>query len=167
MTKVLVAFASRHGATAELAQAIGGSLASHGLEVDIRPMGDVDTVYPYDAYVLGGAIYIGAWLTEAREFLSWHRELIRRRPTWLFSSGPIADPDAPGIEPFDPSGLLAETHARDHELFGGRLDRDALNVGERLLSRAVRVPNGDFRDWAAVNAWAESIAGSLSVDVPA
>ena len=87
------------------------------------------------------------------------------RPTWLFSSGPIGDPSAPGVQPFDPSDLLAETHARDHQLFGGRLDRAALNRRERLLSRLVRSSDGDFRDWDSVTSWAAAIAGSLAAGV--
>lgn len=155
--RILVASASRHGATAELARVIGDELASRGFGVDVRAMAEVDTVYPYDAYVLGSAVYLGSWLHEARDFLVWHRELIARRPTWLFSSGPI-----PGAEePFDAEALLAETGACDHHLFGGKLERGSLNRRERVLSRLLRVDDGDFRDWEAVSGWAATIAGSL------
>ena len=88
MTKVLVASASRHGATTEIADAIGDILRAQGLEVDVREMDAVDTVYPYDAYVLGSAVYIGSWLHSARDFIDEHWELLATRPTWLFSSAP-------------------------------------------------------------------------------
>jgi len=162
MTKVLIASASRHGATTEIAEAIGEILAAQGLDVDVKEMEDVDTVYPYDAYVLGSAVYIGSWLHGARNFIDEHRELLATRPTWLFSSGPIGrPPHAAASDSFDAADLVATVHARDHQLFGGRLDKHSLALRERALAGALRVPEGDFREWEAVTAWATGIARSL------
>lgn len=162
MTKVLVATASRHGSTAEIADTIGAILTGNGFLVEIRRMQDVDTLYPYDAYVLGSAVYMGSWLHDAQRFVDEHAELIRTRPTWLFSSGPIGRPphDA-ASESFDSEQLTSETGARDHHLFGGRLDKSQLALRERALASVLRVPSGDYREWDAVAAWATAIARSL------
>ena len=168
MTDVLVAFASKHGATDELAHTIGDVIESSGLSVEIRPMEEIDTLTPYSAYVLGSAVYMGSWLPSARAFVERHRSLIEQRPTWLFSSGPIGTPptlDAEGA--FDASDLLAATHARDHHLFGGKLDPRGLGLGERLISRLVRVPEGDFRDLEIAAAWATAISRAVTAILPA
>lgn len=161
MTRVLVATASRHGATDEIARVIGEVLADTGLEVSVEPMGEVDALAPYDAYVLGSAIYLGRWLREARSFVEEHRELLSTRPTWLFSSGPVGDGRV-GSEPFDPRGLMELAGARDHCLVGGRLDSNMLGLRERAVVKLVHAEDGDHREWDTVAAWATAIARTLN-----
>ena len=162
MTDVLVAFATRHGATEELAQAIAQQLSHSGLSVDVRPMDRVDSLHPYSACVLGSAVYTGAWMPAAREFLERNRRALATKPTWLFSSGPIGDPPADETDAFDATELVAAVHARDHHLFGGKLDRGSLSLRERLLARLVGAQDGDHRDWAIAVAWATAISHSLA-----
>lgn len=163
---VLVASASRHGSTAEIAQAIGEVLGSQGVEVEVKRMEDVDTVMPYDGFVLGSAVYMGNWLRVARDFVEEHGHVIARRPTWLFSSGPIGSPPHPAAsDGFDLTAIVEATHAREHHLFGGRLDKDHLRPLERALTGALHVPGGDYREWDAVAAWATAIARVLKADV--
>jgi menaquinone-dependent protoporphyrinogen oxidase len=160
--KVLVAFASKHGATEEIARSIGEILAGRGLTVEVKRMEEVGTALPYNAFVLGSAIYMGSWLRGARRFVAGHAELLARHPTWLFSSGPIGSPPHPAAaESFNVADLLATTRARDHQLFRGKLDRDELGLAERALTGALRVPSGDYREWDAVTAWATAIARTL------
>jgi menaquinone-dependent protoporphyrinogen oxidase len=160
MTKVLVATASRHGATDEIAQVIGEVLAGTGLDVSVKPMSEVDALAPYDAYVLGSAIYVGKWLSEAQSFVEEHHELLATRPTWLFSSGPAGD----GLtaDPFDPRELVELTGARDHCLVGGRLDSSVLGFRERAVVNLVHAKDGDYREWDTVAAWATAIARTLN-----
>jgi menaquinone-dependent protoporphyrinogen oxidase len=165
---VLVAYESRHGATKEIAEAIGEVLSAQGVEAEVRRMEDVDTVMPYDAFVLGSAIYMGSWMRGAHRFLDEHAEILAIRPTWLFSSGPIGTPPHPAAEDaFDVADLVQRVHAREHHLFGGKLDKHGLGLAERALAGALRVPTGDFRQWDAVAAWATAIARVLHADVPA
>ncbi len=166
MTKVLVASASKHGSTEEIAEAIGDVLRAHGLEVEVRRMEDVYTVFPYDAYVLGSAVYVGGWMRRATRFLEEHGELIATRPTWLFSSGPVGDPPhATAQESFDAVDLVERTHARDHRQFGGKLDKGQLSLGERAAAGLMRVPAGDYREWDAITAWATAIGRTLTADL--
>lgn len=163
MKRVLVAYASRHGSTGDIADAIGAVVADGGLGVAVRKMGEVVTVAAYDALVLGSAVYLDDWLPEAHDFVRRNLEDIVVRPTWLFSSGPVGT--VPAV-PFGGESLLTETEARDHHLFGGKLERSGLSVGERFVARMLRVPAQDDRDWAIVAAWATAIARSLEA-VPA
>ncbi|HZQ80923.1 MAG TPA: flavodoxin domain-containing protein [Gaiellaceae bacterium] len=159
MTNVLVATSSRHGATAQIARAIGEVLTDNGLDVDVLRIEDVRDVTPYDAYVLGSAVYMGRWLPEARAFVEEHRELLATRPAWFFSSGPIGSQPA-GAE-VDTADVDALVHPRDHHVFGGRLALGELTRRERLFARLLRVQDGDYREWHTVTAWATAIARSL------
>lgn len=157
MNKVLVAASSRHGSTDELAHAIGATIAGRGVCVEVRRLEEVESVLPYDALVLGSAVYMDRWLKEARHFVEEHREGISTRPTWLFSSGPIG-----GGTEFDATALVEATRARDHHLFGGRLVKASLGIRERAIAGLVHAEEGDHRDWAAVAAWATAIARTLA-----
>jgi len=161
MTDVLVAFASRHGSTDELAHAIGLELTAAGLSVEVRPMDEVEDLEEYPALVLGSAVYMGSWLPAARAFVERHERQIGERPTWLFSSGPLAEP-VNGVDRFDATRLVGATHARDHHLFGGKLDRGALSRRERVVARLVRAQDGDHRDLPVAAAWATAISRAVT-----
>lgn len=160
--KTLVAAASRHGATQEIAEAIGRVLVSSGIEADVCPYEGVDELAPYDAFVLGSAIYMGRWLESARDFVETHADELSARPTWLFSSGPIGDPPRPAAgDAVQVDSIVAATNAREHRLFAGKLDKSLLGFGERAVAVAFRVAEGDYRDWAEIEAWGHGIAEAL------
>lgn len=160
---VLVAAASRHGATQEIAAAIGRVLAERGIDVEVKSVGNVADPAAFRAFVLGSAVYLGNWLEPARRFVDVHGDVLSTRPTWLFSSGPVGDPPKPRADTaVQLAAIVATTRAREHRLFNGRLDTSLLSFGERALVRAVRASEGDFRDWDAIRAWAEQVAAELS-----
>jgi menaquinone-dependent protoporphyrinogen oxidase len=160
--RILVTAASRHGATAEVATAIGKALTDAGAEVGVKALRGLEGVAGYNAVVLGSGVYMGRWLPEATAFVRRHVVELAARPVWLFSIGPIGSP-TPKPEG-DPAGIVelaASIKARGHRTFAGRLDRGRLGIGEKLVVSAVRSPDGDFRDWEAIGAWAREIAGEL------
>lgn len=159
---VLVVTASKHGSTREIARSIAAQLRARGFAVDMSDPADDPDPGRYDAVVLGSAVYVGRWLADAREFIDRHREALRARPVWLFSSGPLEeDGSEPRGDPFGLPDLMAATGARGHRVFAGRLDMDDLGLGERILTKAVMAREGDFRDWPATWAWADEIADAL------
>lgn len=163
--KVLVSAASKHGATADIAHAIGDALTSAGIVVDVRPPEDVDSVEPYDGVVLGSAVYAGRWLDPMKRLVDREAPALTGKPVWLFSSGPIGDPPKPLEEPADGRDLGMRIHALDHRVFPGRLERRSLGLAERAIIAVVHAPDGDFRTWEPVAAWARSIADSLEATV--
>jgi menaquinone-dependent protoporphyrinogen oxidase len=170
--RVLVAVASRHGATAEIADALARSLAdcpagrAAGLTAVAVPAQQRPDPAPFDAVVLGSAVYAGRWLDPAREYATAHADALRARPVWLFSSGPIGRPPYPPDEAHDVAPLATLTAARAHRVFPGRLEPGRLSFGERALVTAMRAPVGDFRNWAEIAAWAAEIAAAVT-GVPA
>lgn len=160
--KVLVTVASRYGATQEIGDAIGQVLAGHGLDVTVARAEDLDDVRRYDAVVLGSAVYMGRWLPAARRFVEQYGEEMAERLTWLFSSGPLGSPPRPHEEAaVSLAPVWANTRPLGHRLFAGKLDRRELGFRDRAVVTAVRAPEGDFRDWEDIRAWASSIAETL------
>ena len=159
--RVLVTAASRHSATTEIAQAIASTLEHAGLEVEVRRPDEIVDLTRYDAVVVGSAIYAGHWLEPAKDLIDRTASLLSTKPVWLFSTGPIGDPLKPGELPVDVAAMLERSRAREHRLFGGRLDRRDLGIGERAIVRIVGIADGDYRPWAEITAWAEEIAGVL------
>jgi menaquinone-dependent protoporphyrinogen oxidase len=159
--RVLVTAATKHGATGEIAQAIGEVLAEHGLDTTVLAPEQVDTVNDYDAVVLGSAVYAGHWLKPARELVDRTGDVLAARAVWLFSSGPVGDPPKPEEDPVDVGEILQATKARDHQVFAGKLVKEQLSFPEKAIVSALRVPQGDFRDWTEIKGWASAIADTL------
>lgn len=159
--RVLVAVASRHGSTAEIATKIGETLTSAGIDVDVRLPDEVASVLPYDGVVLGSGVYAGRWLASAKAFVDREADDLTSRPVWLFSSGPVGDPAKPAPDPVDVDAVRKRTNALDHRVFAGKLDRQILGFGERAIVLAVHAAEGDFRSWEAVSDWAAGIAREL------
>lgn len=159
---VLVAAGSKHGATQEIAAAIGRVLAERGIDVDVKSVENVGDPAAFEAFVVGSAVYMGNWIEPARRFVERYGDVLAARPTWLFSGGPVGDPPTPSEDKaVQIDAIVARTGAREHRLFPGKLEKSQLSFRERALVRAVRAPEGDFRDWDAIRAWAEQIAAEL------
>ena len=175
---VLVAYASRHGATKGIAEWIADTLRAEGLEVTLAAVAESTDVAGYDAFVIGSAAYMGHWLDDATAFVRRHRELLMGRPVWLFSSGPVGDApvDAKGRDaieasrPLDFDEFAATIGPRDEAVFFGAWDPTAPPVGmiERLGAPLLRLPGirskipaGDFRNRPAIEAWSRGIARDL------
>jgi menaquinone-dependent protoporphyrinogen oxidase len=159
---VLVCAASKYGSTTEIAQAIGRGLEERGLGVTISEPPDVADVGPYDAVVLGSAVYAGHWLKTARELVERIGPELSGRPVWLFSSGPVGDPPKPEEDPVDVADIASALRAREHRVFPGKIERKGLRFADRAIVAALKVPDGDFRDWESVGRWAEEIADTLA-----
>jgi menaquinone-dependent protoporphyrinogen oxidase len=171
---VLVAYASKHGATQGIAERIAEQLSAAGLEAHAQPVNAIGDPAGFDAFVIGSAAYIGHWQKEATEFVRRNQAVLAMRPTWLFISGPLGtEPtDAQGrdqraaAEPNEIAELREAIHPRDHRVFFGALDPRKLGFRDRAIrtlpaGRAL-LPEGDFRDWADIEAWAGSIAHELA-----
>ena len=164
---VLISAASGHGSTTEIARVIGGTLAGKGIAVDIVPPEAVDSVEDYDAVILGSAVYAGHWLAPAIDFAIRFRDPLATRPVWLFSSGPVGDPSRKLVQsmeedPADVTRIRQAIRVRDHRIFAGKLEPQALSIGQRASLMVFRGMRGDFRDWAVVTEWADSIAADLA-----
>lgn len=183
--RVQVVYASRHGGTAGIAERIAEVLKSEGAEVTLADAANRPEASGFDAYVIGSGVQIGSWHKEGTEFLERNREKLATRPVWLFSSGPLpgsskateaTDELAVALGPEEGPGsggrkkitaLSAAIQPRDHRVFAGAFDPHdpPKSMVERVLrlmpaSKSI-LPEGDFREWDAIEAWAHEIATEL------
>jgi menaquinone-dependent protoporphyrinogen oxidase len=168
--KILIAYASRTGSTAEIAQAIGKTLSENGEQVDVRPMQDVTDLTPYNAVVAGSAIRKSKWLPEAAQFIETHRaELAQKRfaeftvciTLAMSNTEQYRSAVAKWVEP-----VRALVKPLSEGFFPGMLDFKKLpfnldTLGLRLAVAFGIFPRDDRRDWNTVRAWAESIRPML------
>ncbi len=175
--RVLVVYASRHGATEGIADRIASALGRRGIEVGLQPAHDRPEVAGWDAVIVGSAAYTFHWLNDATQFVRRNRSELASRPVWLFSSGPIGTDttDTKGrdvreaAEPREFAEFRDAIHPRGEAVFFGAYDPEAKPIGfmERItrLMPAARnaLPAGDFRDWGTIEAWAGTIADELGL----
>jgi menaquinone-dependent protoporphyrinogen oxidase len=176
---ILIAYATKHGATRGIAERIAEKLKEMGLSAEARSVKEIDDLASYDAFVVGSASYFFHWRREARRFVRRNRSILASLPVWLFSSGPLGKEtkDAQGRDlrevttPKELAELSAMTHSRGHRVFFGALHRANLGFFFKLLvarnpDDSKLLPEGDFRDWSDIDAWAEGIGRELTPKSP-
>lgn len=164
---ILVTYASKYGATAEIAEKIGAVLREEGLPVEVYPVDRIRDLTPYTAVILGSAVYIGKWNKEAVEFLQNHEKTLADRAVWLFSSGPTGEGDP--VELLEgwrlPAALQPvadRIRPRDIAVFHGYINPERVSFIEKwAVKNVVKKPFGDFRDWDAIVTWSATIADEL------
>jgi menaquinone-dependent protoporphyrinogen oxidase len=108
-------------------------------------------------------VYTGHWLKAGRELVDRQGDALATRPVWLFSSGPVGDPKRKlvqqmGADPVDLPALRKQTDAHEHRMFAGRLVSEHASFAQRVSLHVFRGLEGDFRDWGAIEEWANEIA---------
>ena len=192
MSRVLIVHASRHGGSAGIAERIGQVLEEAGLDTVVGRARDLPDPRTFDACIVGAGVYMGSWVDDGIKYLERYGPVLATKPVWLFSSGPLpgssmepknptADPVEIALGPAEGPGsggrrkleaAAAPIGPRDHKVFTGAFDRTdpPATLAERvvrIMPIATRVlPEGDFRDWPAIEAWAKSIAATLMEPVP-
>jgi menaquinone-dependent protoporphyrinogen oxidase len=164
--QVLVACATKYGATAEIAEKIGQVLRKSGLRTDVLLANRAGNLTSYMAVVLGSAVYIGRWRKDAVKFLQANEKTLIERQVWLFSSGPtgLGDP----LEllkgwrfPEAQRTIIERIRPRDIAVFHGVVDVGKLNPLHKWMIGKVESPIGDFRNWDIITSWAAAIADEL------
>jgi len=162
---VLVAYATRHGSTQEVAEAVAATLREHGLEVELQPAREVRSLERYQAVVLGTALYMFRFHKDARRFLAHQRATLAERPVAIFALGPFNN------EEKEWQGVRAQLDKElakfpwlapvAKQVFGGKFDPAKLRFPYNLLPALKRLPASDIRDWKAIHEWASGVAEKL------
>jgi menaquinone-dependent protoporphyrinogen oxidase len=161
MMRVLVAYGSKHGGTAGLAQMIAAGLSAHGVEADACAAREVWTLKRYSAVIVAGALQNNRWHRDARWFVHRYADQLRTLPVWLISSGPLDDSTGWGTLPPVPhvKRLGAEIGARGCITFGGRLEPDAKGFPAGTMAKKHA---GDWRDPEQVRGFVLVVVADLT-----
>jgi menaquinone-dependent protoporphyrinogen oxidase len=161
----LIAYATKHDSTHQVAELVAEVLRDDGLEVDVRPASTVTDVEPYNVVVIGGALYMGRWHPDARQLLSRHRATLARRPVFAFGMGPLEMTDeqiAGSRSQLDHAlARVPEVKPIGVAIFGGVVNPEDWHFPLN------KMPASDARDPEAIRAWAHDVAAVIRAGVPA
>jgi menaquinone-dependent protoporphyrinogen oxidase len=159
--KVLVAYGSKRGGTAGIAEMVASAMRHLGADVEVAEAGRVRTVSGFDAVVIGGSLYAGHWSRSAQRLVKRHASDLETVPVWMFSSGPLddtaLDSEIPPVAHV--AELIERVGARGHATFGGRLLPDATGFPASAMAKTM---SGDWRDPDRIFTWAERIVRDIS-----
>lgn len=164
--KVLLAYASKYGATQEIAEKVGEVLKKDGISVNVVPLKKVKKLDDYRAAIIGTAAYIGQWYKPTTKFLKKNESKLAAMPVWIFSSGPSGKGDPVELlkgwkYPIQLQPIINNIKPRDTAVFGGALIEEKMGGMEKWIVKRVGGSFGDFRDWDMINAWAKKVAAAL------
>lgn len=158
---VLVTYATRAGSTAEIANAIGETLAARGFRVEVKPVKSQPALDGYAAVILGSAIRMGNWLPEMVKFIQTNQSVLAAMPTALFTVHMLntgEDADSRAAREAYIASVRALLPDAENVYFEGAMDFSRLSLLDRFISRMVKAVEADRRDWDAIRRWAETVA---------
>ena len=164
--RILVAYATRNGSTAEIAQAIGRELVSAGHAVDVAEIKNISTLADYTAIVIGGPLYMGSVDGAVGKFVGNYREQLLKLPVAAFVVGLAPKNPDPGAVEMAMAAMiksLGTVTPATLTLFAGKLDPAKVNFVMRKFLEMAKIPAGDLRDWDAITAWARELPGEMGV----
>jgi menaquinone-dependent protoporphyrinogen oxidase len=160
---VLVAYATKMGSTKEVAEAVADALRGAGREVEFAPLREVRTLEGLGLIVIGAPLYMFKWHKEARGFLARFRQALAGLPCAVFALGPFEDTEKDWKsvrENFDKElARFPWFSPAVREVFGGAFDPAKLSFPYNLVPGLKKMPAKDIRDWDAIRAWAQDLAG--------
>ena len=164
--KILVTYASRAGATGEVADAIGQVLANAGGAVDVRQVNHVTNLNDYSAVVLGSAIYMGSWMSDATKFVEKNRQTLNQMPLATFTVSMLmvdrpAEHQALISTQFTGSEQQPRLQPVSNGIFAGRIDYSKLPFFYRTIAKMMKAEERDCRDWDAIRDWAGELSAQL------
>ena len=167
MSKVLVVYGTKTGCTAGIAETIGETLRAGGVETDVARAEDKPDPAGYDAVIVGSGVRAGLWHAPVKQWLMGHAAELKGRPLALFTACLTmhSNPEKADEVRAYTDLLLKETGLEpvDIGLFPGMNVLKSLSLPERLIMKAMKAPEGDFRDMAAVCAWTRAVARTLGL----
>lgn len=164
--KILVAYASKAGSTAEIAAAVGQTLSASGVSVDVLPVQKVSGLQDYSAVVLGSAVRMGQWLSEATKWVEANQAALQSLPVAAFSVHMLnrgEDETSRSAREAYTAPLRQKITPCAEAFFAGRMDLSKLSFLDRTISKALKAKDEDLRDWDAIHSWADGLPAVLDV----
>ncbi len=167
--RILVAYASRAGSTAEIAEEIGREMNSSEAMAEVRSVTENFDIHTYTAAVIGGPIYMGRVVSEVASFVRTNQAALECIPVAAFAvGGSLTDRSEESLEWARHllEKAIEPVHAREIGLFAGFLNLTRMSVSQRVILRCLWGKSGDFRDWEMIRGWARMLPAILMQDSP-
>ncbi|MBA4417916.1 MAG: flavodoxin [Syntrophus sp. (in: bacteria)] len=158
--RVLIAYASKYGSTGGVADAIGKELCSKGVAADVVLIKNANNISSYQGVIIGSAIYMGKWMSEAVDFVKENKDILCKVPVAYFLVGmtlarPTEENRAKALSYMDPIlKAVPEIKPVGIGTFAGTMDYNNLSWINKKILKSKGTPEGDFRDWNEIRAWA-------------
>jgi menaquinone-dependent protoporphyrinogen oxidase len=163
--KVLITYASKAGSTANVAERIARKLEEKNLNVDLQPVNEVSGIESYSTVVLGSAIRAGSLLPEAKSFLYKQQAQLQQKHFSVFVVCLTLQNDTEDNRKtvsayLDP--VRSQIKPNKEGLFAGVMNASRLGFLARMMMKAMKAPDGDYRSWEAIDAWAEELSREIT-----
>jgi menaquinone-dependent protoporphyrinogen oxidase len=164
MEKILVAYASKQGSTAEIAQAIAKELQAAGRSADAADVTGISSLAGYNGVVVGGPMYMGHIDPRVGKFMKRNAGELAKLPVAGFVvclAAASKDPEGMAWAGKALHKALGPVQPVAETIFAGKLEPEKLSWFQRWIIKKVNSPVGDFRDWDAIAAWAREVSGKI------
>jgi menaquinone-dependent protoporphyrinogen oxidase len=126
---------------------------------DVVLIKNANNISSYQGVIIGSPIYMGKWMSEAVDFVKENRDILRRVPVAYFLVGmTLARHPEKRAEALSYMDLtlkaVPEIKPVDIGTFAGALNYHNLSWINKKILKSKGSPEGDFRDWNAIRAWA-------------
>lgn len=167
MSRVLVVYGTGTGCTAEIAERIGVTLIRRGAKVHVVSAKDAPDPAAYEAVIVGSGVRAGNWHAPVKEWVAKHARTLKGKPVAMFTACLTLGQDPTKTDEVRAytDTLISETGVTPIYLglFAGLNDPKKFSFVERTIMKMMKSPVGDFRDWAAIEAWAGKTADAFGV----
>ncbi len=170
MNKILVAYATKSGSTAEIAKVIGDLLGEKDSGVTSAPVQEIKSITPYTHIILGTALRFEKPIHEMLTFVNRFQSELEQKPIACFSVGVYMKEDS--VENREKTfGFLTPLleklpQPQQIGLFGGKVDYAAIAPFWRFLvsmDRGGLMSEGDWRDWSKIKRWTDVLAAAWGI----
>jgi len=161
--KILIVVASKAGSTAEIAKFMSDELNKAGANSVVQTLDKVQSLAGYDAVIVGSPIYMGKWLSEARDFVENNQQILKKVPTAYFLSClALTDPAKQKEVPNYLADQRKLVEPISEGRFAGKLDYSKLSFFNRMIIKMVGSKEGDYRDWKAIKQWTDDFYAKVN-----
>lgn len=155
----IIIVGSEYGSTYEIADRLCDEFIRKKLPTVIAYPEDITSLEGYDVIILGSAVYLGKWVKPMRKFVDTFSDELLKKTCYLFSSGPVGKPLKPEYsKAVSINEIIRKTDAKEHKLFSGKLNKSYLRMSEKMITTALHIKEGDYRNWKEIKSWAKHIA---------
>lgn len=174
--KVLIAYATAHGSTGEVAQFMGRVMRAFSLDVTVKNVEVIEDIDPYELVFVGSPIHAGMWLPQLSQFLAKFGDELESKRNYLFVTCIRVLEDDTSLEHildnylYKPALESLNIHPDDVGVFAGKIKQHTIEGDERwLLSTnydGKKMPGNfdqDYRDWHEIAMWIDQIIKALQI----